>query len=224
MRFEYFVAISLALFLTCGGGGDFFVSGQPLSCHKGCSKFGNCNQETGKCECPFGRTGASCHQDQLTACRLSPSGPAYCDSRSLQSCECLLQCHEYLCGNSTNCDAPLDLGPHRACYSFGNQKEQSPVSPSRQKSQTKIGVPYENETDVSYYRGYFPFFRINITYPEATIRDNRRSLPLDECPGQCNSRGACMQWADNLDALPECRCYHGFGVREVPSHYLLMKN
>jgi len=217
MPCKHLVAISFAIFLCCSRG-NFFVSGQPLSCHEGCTKFGNCNQETGTCECPFGRTGASCHIDQLAACRLTPSGPPYCDSWSLQSCECLLQCHAYVCGNATNCEGHqvyIDLGPHRQCYSFENQEKRPWLPPLRRSSQTvKFGVPYENETDVSYYRGYFPSSRTKITYADATVtkHDNSRSLPLDECPGRCNSRGACMQWTDNPGALPGCRCYQGFSV------------
>ena len=51
------------------------AQGALLSCPKGCIKYGNCNGETGNCECPFGRGGEACEIDLLPACRLSPEAP-----------------------------------------------------------------------------------------------------------------------------------------------------
>lgn len=38
-------------------------------CAPGCSKRGNCNHETGICECPYGRMGHECEKVILPACR-----------------------------------------------------------------------------------------------------------------------------------------------------------
>jgi hypothetical protein len=229
MHCNNLLAIAIALFLINGNVGSrnsFFASAQPFSCGKECYKFGNCNQETGECECPFGRIGKHCHKDQLSACHLSPTGPAYCDGFTLQSCECLAQCQDYLCPDGV-CDTLSDLGPHRVCYSREEQKQKgkkakpnssadgngSSGKEAKDDQILKIGVPYENETGVSYYLGYYPSFRTKISYGEAIIRYDKMFLPLDDCPERCNLRGACLKWANDLESSPECSCYHGFEVQ-----------
>ena len=51
------------------------VYGQPFTCDTNCRKFGNCNLETGECECPLGRAGKACENDKLPACRITPESP-----------------------------------------------------------------------------------------------------------------------------------------------------
>jgi hypothetical protein len=221
--------IAIIFLISAGGiginGGNLFVSGQPLSCHKNCTKFGNCNQETGKCECPFGRIGKACEKDRLSACRLTPSSPAYCDEATLQSCDCLAQCYKYLCGPLLNCDTIIDLNPTRKCYSRAKQTQKTTQdgNSTLENFENRIGVPYENEPNVSYYQNYPPFTQWEISYEDAVVRNELRSLPLDECPEQCNKRGACARriiesgvivLIDGVDqtpsGLPECQCFYGF--------------
>lgn len=38
-------------------------------CHMECSTYGNCNHETGQCDCPYGRTGVACKEMFAPACR-----------------------------------------------------------------------------------------------------------------------------------------------------------
>jgi EGF-like domain len=223
MRSIYLVAVTFGLFLLSGGGSGFgtiyFLSAQPLSCEKECTKYGNCNQETGECECPFGMTGPTCKEDKLSACRLTPTSPAYCDTSALQSCECLAQCYKYLCGPLIKCDTMIDLGPSRVCYSRNStQTETEEVKEeglSEEQNNTlkrskRVGVPYEIEPHVTYYRGFLPGAMTEMAYNEAVVLDVELSLPLDECPERCNERGACMQWTDSSEAVPACQCYHGF--------------
>lgn len=48
---------------------------QPFECESSCTKWGNCNPETGKCHCRWGRSGDNCEIDALPACRLTPDRP-----------------------------------------------------------------------------------------------------------------------------------------------------
>ncbi|KAG2488197.1 hypothetical protein HYH03_013191 [Edaphochlamys debaryana] len=41
------------------------------TCHPECSRHGNCNGETGQCDCPFGLTGPTCTERLLPACHPS---------------------------------------------------------------------------------------------------------------------------------------------------------
>jgi hypothetical protein len=38
-------------------------------CGPGCTKYGNCNHETGQCDCPYGRFGNDCQDMFAPACR-----------------------------------------------------------------------------------------------------------------------------------------------------------
>jgi hypothetical protein len=68
-------------------------------CHPDCTKRGNCNLDTGQCECPFGLAGRACSQLLLPACRLvnltleeaEAQGHALlltCAQASHRNCEC----------------------------------------------------------------------------------------------------------------------------------------
>ena len=85
------------------------AAGQPIQCDPSCSKWGrflagvgaavgmiqvsssqpcapragNCNLETGKCQCRWGRLGDNCEVDALPACRLTPEHPREARRRGL---------------------------------------------------------------------------------------------------------------------------------------------
>ena len=42
---------------------------QRKECAPGCTRLGNCNAQTGECECPYGRAGPACEVLLLPACR-----------------------------------------------------------------------------------------------------------------------------------------------------------
>ncbi len=42
---------------------------QRKECAPGCTRLGNCNAQTGECECPYGRAGPACETLLLPACR-----------------------------------------------------------------------------------------------------------------------------------------------------------
>ncbi len=51
-------------------GGDSSTASSHSRCHANCTKRGNCNLETGQCDCPFGLAGRWCEQLLVPACRL----------------------------------------------------------------------------------------------------------------------------------------------------------
>ena len=116
-------------------------------CHRDCIKRGNCNAETGKCECPFGRTGEACEQDLLPACRATLDSPAYCGHVSLKSCDCIRQCHSYVCVTEPDgfiaCETLSDMRSDRPCFER-----------TRLGAAQTVDVPAEDEPDVIYYAGY----------------------------------------------------------------------
>ncbi len=59
-------------------------------CPAGCERYGNCNIEDGRCECPWARTGPACEVHQVPACRLSdaPDALCWCSDWYPKSCEC----------------------------------------------------------------------------------------------------------------------------------------
>ncbi len=42
---------------------------QRKQCAPGCTRLGNCNAQTGECECPYGRAGPACELLLLPSCR-----------------------------------------------------------------------------------------------------------------------------------------------------------
>ena len=180
---------------------------QPKKCHRDCRKLGNCNLDTGECQCPFGREGAACEIDHLSACRPDPEGPAYCEHVMLKPCQCYRQCKAYTCNTDEgHCHPNFDLlrrdGLH-TCY------ERPALGDAQVADQ-----PAEEEPDVLYYRGFEKDAKQNLTYKEAQITNrfaekNLASLPLSQCSEQCHKRGACVTDISDPNYQPYCRCMYG---------------
>lgn len=67
-------------------------------CPAGCEQWGNCNRETGTCECPWGRTGSACEVDQLSHCYVSANKTTpSCGLYVPKNCECYQQCFNMYC-------------------------------------------------------------------------------------------------------------------------------
>lgn len=62
-------------------------------CAKGCENRGNCNRETGECECPFGFVGPACEKLIYPACRSAdtPDALPWYGYITPKSCECYRQ-------------------------------------------------------------------------------------------------------------------------------------
>ena len=177
-----------------------------FSCEKNCEKFGNCNREFGRCECPYGRDGDACEIDLLPACRLAKDGPAFCGPASLKSCECLRQCFHYIC-NLTQphgvqlCDSLVRLDNERMCF------ERSTQSFDRKRVNDPPSI---NESGVKYYKGFLNL-KEEISEPlDALSIGTRTTFPPDDCPNRCHNRGACLKDANDPDSPPFCACLRGY--------------
>lgn len=59
------------------------------TCPEGCEKYGNCNHEEGRCECPWAYGGPDCSRLMLPACRQTPDSKLVsCDESMVKNCEC----------------------------------------------------------------------------------------------------------------------------------------
>jgi hypothetical protein len=63
-------------------------------CHLECSTYGNCNFETGQCDCPYGKTGPACKEMFAPACRWAHHQLVACAAGSPSA---QLQQHPQLC-------------------------------------------------------------------------------------------------------------------------------
>ena len=190
---------ALALFACCTFNASF-----AKECHPDCTQIGNCNIETGECQCPFGREGAACEIDHLSACRPDPEGPAYCEHVMLKPCQCYRQCKAYTCNTDEgHCHPAFRLNNENTCY------ERPALGDAQVADQ-----PAEEEPDVLYYRGFEKDAQQNLTYKEAQITNrfaekNLASLPLSQCSEQCHKRGACVTDISDPNYQPYCRCMYG---------------
>ena len=175
-------------------------------CPKNCEKHGNCNRETGQCECPFGRGGEACQVDLLPACRLAPDAPASCGHVSLKPCECLRQCFKYLCDTNNltmakHCDTLTRIDDNRLCF----ERE------GRKYNETRNDPPSVRESHVRYFKGFRPSAQQELSDPMMALSNGvELSLPLDDCPNRCSNRGACLKIADKPDMAPKCYCLRGY--------------
>ncbi|EFJ41257.1 acetylglucosaminyltransferase [Volvox carteri f. nagariensis] len=67
-------------------------------CAPGCTDRGNCNAETGDCECPWGYTGQACEVDRMAVCRQTPDDPGSCGTLWPKHCDCYQTCQRLYCG------------------------------------------------------------------------------------------------------------------------------
>ncbi|PSC75169.1 exostosin-like glycosyltransferase [Micractinium conductrix] len=191
----------------------------PAVCDPECIKFGNCGEDE-ICRCPFGRLGKNCEIDFLAPCRQFPDGDALCGLASAKSCECIKRCEEYFCLKTTSGSVQCHglPGPHgHQCY------RRLGLPPDQQYS--LIPEPEELAAGkVKCYRG-FAEDAPEMECKEAMTNRMDVSVPLSKCPDQCNKRGYCARWADNLEGEPFCRCHRGFegGLCEIDKQQCYLK-
>ncbi|PNW87478.1 hypothetical protein CHLRE_02g144100v5 [Chlamydomonas reinhardtii] len=196
------------------------------TCHPDCTKFGNCNGETGQCDCPFGLTGPSCQERLFPACHSSKDEgtvPHY-GTWYPKNCECIKQlrdwpgsCPDYLHyeGNSAAFLSPCfyDSVTHHnlLCFSYKGR------DPAEQLSDS----PPLDDPNVEWFHitGY-PRVLMTPVPPaqwpkEYKTPDGGQWRPLSECPDRCNNRGWCQIQGSNYQGFHEdpkerwCNC-HGY--------------
>lgn len=173
------------------------ISGK--NCHPKCRENGNCNRETGECECRFGYDGEACEIDRLSTCRSAPGAPVSCGHVALKSCACVRQCQAYLCQGPV-CDDPFVLFG-RMCY-VRNGDMLGVLSDS------VFDPPSLDEPNVHYFK-LMGKSNVTITAKEALVQ-NDVTMPLHLCPDRCSNRGACMKSGNSPLSPPICKCYRGY--------------
>ncbi|EFJ41400.1 acetylglucosaminyltransferase [Volvox carteri f. nagariensis] len=158
-------------------------------CPAGCTSHGNCNGETGLCECRFGFGGPDCSTRLLPACHSAPdlatSIPGY-GHLFPKNCYCLRQLVNSACPRSTFQD------PSQCPYfQFWDWKE------TRCYVLKTLAAQEED-----------PFQFVDFPPPEPYVLQNGDVLVgLERCPGRCSGRGWCVK--KGVEDTYTCRC-HGF--------------
>ncbi|GAQ89252.1 Exostosin family protein [Klebsormidium nitens] len=79
-----------------------FMSG----CGETCGQHGTCNEEMGRCDCPWDHTGRDCAVLAMPACRIGQNRTIPCNQPA--PCACYLQCERFGFGHSHAC---FDVNP-----------------------------------------------------------------------------------------------------------------
>ena len=217
--------IHIAFIITLNG----LTSLSPRSCPPGCLLNGNCNKETGTCECNLGFKGPSCEETELGACRSSASSSVIgLGKRWPKSCLCWQQIFDFsyikphLQQTRAGADTPrfrIKAGSYlwnnvdvvHFCYERV-EKDGKPSAAHLQLSD----IPFANDSRYRFLRpmvtpgdlGSLLFVTLqrlaSITVTEDSV--SIPLLPLDHCEARCNDRGAC--YGDQ--PAPRCVCRKGF--------------
>ncbi|PNW87479.1 hypothetical protein CHLRE_02g144050v5 [Chlamydomonas reinhardtii] len=182
------------------------------ACHPDCTKFGNCNGETGQCDCPFGLTGPSCQERLFPACHVSkdPGTLPHYGTWYPKNCECIKQLHawpgscpEHLHYEGTGvsgaspCFYDLVLAHRFLCYRYQGRAPADQLSDS--PALNASGVDWFHAT--GHTARHSPPQEAQLP-PEQVPQeyktpDGGQWRPLSECPDRCNNRGWCQIQGSN---------------------------
>ncbi|KAG2493501.1 hypothetical protein HYH03_008317 [Edaphochlamys debaryana] len=210
------LAAAAVLVALCYGQASPFRE-ETKTCHPDCPKHGNCNGETGQCDCPFGLTGPTCTERLLPACHPSTNDtttPFY-GFEYPKNCACYRQLRA-LPGVCPDLMFPgpgrQDFGPclYEAasqktllCYHYTDRPEAEQLSDSPPLDHPGIdwrnSKPWPSMEEVILPRDQWP--------KEVKTSDGGVWRPLKDCPDNCNFRGWCELW--RVDLGPTCNC-HGY--------------
>ncbi|KAG2488215.1 hypothetical protein HYH03_013209 [Edaphochlamys debaryana] len=192
------------------------------TCHPECSRHGNCNGETGQCDCPFGLTGPTCTQRLLPACHPSTNdsttpfhGAAY-----PKNCACYRQlralpgaCPDVKFEDPGGrdflpCLFESMMGPDLLCYQYTDRPEAEQLSDSPPLDHP--GLEWREMRSL-------PNLREEVLprdkWPkEVKTNDGGVWRPLKDCPDNCNFRGWCQvggAYQEHRGPDPWCNC-HGY--------------
>ncbi|KXZ42907.1 hypothetical protein GPECTOR_112g277 [Gonium pectorale] len=194
MHLTYRVLVLLAQLVTllASFGANGGVLKKPLSCPAGCTERGNCNAETGRCECPWGYGGS-------------------CGNLWPKNCECYMLCQKMYCGSVVqNNFCTHELGrelPSARCW-----RHRDPAAPP-----TSL-LPEEDDpfNKTVWYRhftwdesGYKELEEEPSLWGTSNWSGGHKVHPLNRCPNRCsNGRGVCFRWGHKPE--PECLCHKGY--------------
>ncbi|KAG2485167.1 hypothetical protein HYH03_016057 [Edaphochlamys debaryana] len=195
------------------------------SCDPECSKIGNCNGETGQCDCPFGLTGPTCREQLFPACHssLEPGTTPNYGSWYPKNCLCFkqLRAHPYSCPAYLRAEGSYGsqmLQPcfydalmrgGLLCYKYADRPEEKQLSDS----------PGIDDPGVEWYRinSYPEYKEIRVegeqVPKEVKTPDGGTWRPLRECPGNCSHRGWCQIQGSNYQGRHDdpqerwCSCH-----------------
>ncbi|KAG2494879.1 hypothetical protein HYH03_007118 [Edaphochlamys debaryana] len=195
---------------------------QARTCPERCTQNGNCNAETGKCNCNWGWEGEACEVDRLAACRQTPDDPGSCGYLWPKHCECFRACH------NVHCPAPEILGDctHELGASDHDVRCWIHADPNHAINSE---LPDDWNTSTIWYDRYTPEgsrasydSNPDLRAPKekwgmANWDGVQRAYPLSDCPNRCsNGRGVCMKWEHK--AMQECVCHKGFNGTDCGTH------
>ncbi|KAG2488191.1 hypothetical protein HYH03_013185 [Edaphochlamys debaryana] len=235
----------------------FFCRGEAWSpfreetktCHPECSRHGNCNGETGQCDCPFGLTGPTCTERLVPACHPSTNDsttPSY-GAEYPKNCACYKQLRALpgVCPDVgfegpgrpdfAPCLVSSLLEQTLLCYHYTDRPEAEQLSDSppldhpglewRQIKPWREQKPYPTLVDEVLPRDQWP--------KEVKTTDGGVWRPLKECPDSCNFRGWCQvggidhqHHGHRPDEGPFCNChgYHDGKSCEIADPYHCYRN
>ncbi|GFR40869.1 hypothetical protein Agub_g1520 [Astrephomene gubernaculifera] len=206
---------------------------QNKACATGCTSRGNCNGETGKCECPWGYTGDACEVDRMAACRQTSDDPGSCGILWPKHCECYSECSRLYCHmrsdsrNSGSDHCAHELGadmPNARCWlpnaEYGGKGGTATAAAAGTGAslQRNSFLPDNWNVSTTWFRS-FPQ-QAGQTYDKSleaptdlwglsNWSGNHTVHPLSACPNNCsNGRGVCFKW--NWQRRPECMCHKGY--------------
>jgi len=171
------------------------------ACAPGCEKNGNCNKEEGRCECPWGKTGPTCSDDQLPNCRASPSAPPSCGVNIPKNCHCYRQCAELYCKAASG---QVDINDCEHTLGMALQAGTCFIYQGKAMAEQWSAIPRATDA-VDWYRAV-PFHedvqqQMKVPAEETFMALAPRVpvLHLSECPDQCNNKGSCLKdvWSED---------------------------
>ncbi|KAG2488188.1 hypothetical protein HYH03_013182, partial [Edaphochlamys debaryana] len=210
------------------------------TCHPECSRLGNCNGETGQCDCPFGLTGPTCTERLIPACHPSKNDsttPVH-GSEYPKNCACYKQLRA-LPGACPNLGLSEGLGsclfesllhPNLLCYHYTDRPEAEQLSdsppldhPGLEWRHTK---PWPTLVEEVLPRDQWP--------KELKLLNGGMWQPLKECPDSCNFRGWCqvggwdrqpwLRLAANGAPFCNCHSYYDGKSCEIADPYHCYRN
>lgn len=216
----------LALLLACPLRGSASPSTAVVNikeCPQGCTKHGNCNGETGTCDCPFGYGGADCSTRLLPACHLAADLPTSIPQFGHffpKNCQCWKQLQKLACRRPLNselrgCDNYQFWSWNELiCFEWKDSADDEQTSdPPRGPKDDRVRWRKGRWDESAAQRGNDPFTLVDAPGPPDPYvnLDQATPVPLEDCgPHRCSGRGWCSEpknWGNPEQKLaPFCKC------------------
>ncbi|GIL81236.1 hypothetical protein Vretimale_1194 [Volvox reticuliferus] len=222
LSFAALMIVGVAMVAHAQAPGAFYEDTK--TCDPGCNKYGNCNGETGQCDCPFGLAGPTCTEKLFPACHSSHDDgtlPHYGDWYP-KNCFCYKQlaAHPYSCPSYLKYDglgfspqAPCFydtlLNSNLLCYRYKGIPENQQLSDSPELTDPNI--------EWLHVRSFPTWYETPTAAPTTLSTPDGIYRPLKECPDKCSNRGWCQSLGGNHLMEPHhdpeerwCKCHSFF--------------